>query len=64
MSQGGLTQAGWSVEQDMVQCLAPAFGGSDGYVQIVLYLILSDELGKVAGSEVGVKWYVLGAGFT
>ena len=64
MSQGGLAQSGWPVEQDMVRCLAPALGGSDGYVQIIFYLILSDELGKVTGSEVGVKRYVLGAGFT
>ena len=64
MSQGGLAQTGRAIEKDMVQRLAPALGGSDGYVQIVLYLILSDELGKVAGSEVGVKWYVLDAGFT
>lgn len=48
----------------MVQRLASAFGGGDGYVQIALDLILSDEVIKAARSEAGVKWYVLSARFT
>ena len=48
----------------MVQRLASAFGGSNRDVQVVLNLILSDELIKTAGSEAGVKWYILGAGLT
>ena len=47
----------------MVQRLASTFGGSDGYVQIALDLILSDEVIKATGSEAGVKWYVLSARF-
>ena len=48
----------------MVQCLAPAFGSGDSYVQIILNLGLPDEVIKLAGSEAGIKLCVLSAGFT
>ena len=47
----------------MVQRLASTFGGSDGYVQVVFKLVLSDKVIKAAGSKAGVKWYILNAGF-
>jgi hypothetical protein len=46
----------------MVQRFPPALGGSNGDVQVVLNLVLPDELIKTAGSETGVKRYVLGTG--
>ena len=64
VSQGGLTQSGWAVEEDVVESLAPAFGGGDSYVQVALYLVLPDKIAKSAGSQTGFKWYVLGAWFT
>ena len=48
----------------MVQCLTPAFGGSDSYAQVFLNLVLPDEVIKAPGSEAGIKWYILGTGFT
>ena len=46
----------------MVQGFASTLGGSNGDVQVVLNLILSDELIETTGSETGVKRYILGAG--
>ena len=48
----------------MVQGFASTLGGSNRDVQVVLNLILSDELIKTAGSETGIEWCVLNAGFT
>ena len=48
----------------MVQGLASTFGGGDGYAQIVFDTALPHEVGEVSGSKAGIKWYVLGAGFT
>ena len=48
----------------MVQRLAPAFGSSDGYVQIVLNSDLPDEIIKPPWSQAGIKWYILNTGFT
>ena len=47
----------------MVQCLAPAFGSGDSYIQVILNLGLPDEVIEVAGSEAGIKLTVLSAGF-
>jgi hypothetical protein len=46
----------------MVQGFASTLGSSNGDVQVVLNLPLSDELIKTAGSETRVKRYILGAG--
>ena len=48
----------------MVQCLASAFGSSNGYVQVVLDPDLPDELIKSPWSQAGIKWYVLSSGLT
>ena len=64
MSQSGLTQTGWPVEEYMVQRFVSAFSRRDSYVQIALNLVLADEIIKATGSEAGIKWYVLSAGFT
>ena len=48
----------------MVQCLAPAFGSSNSYVQIVLDPDLPDEIIKTPWSQAGIKWYILSTGFT
>jgi len=48
----------------VVQSFAPALGGGDGYIQILLCPALPDEFIKTAGSEAGIKWYILGVGFT
>ena len=48
----------------MVQRFVPAFGGGDGYVQIVFDLALPDEVIKTPWPQAGIKWYVLTAGFT
>ena len=64
MSQSGLTQTGRTVKQYVVQRLAPALGGSDGYVQVIFNPLLSDKVFQTAWSEVEVKRCVIGAGFT
>ena len=48
----------------MVQRLAPAFGSSDGYVQVVFDLTLPDEVIKTPWPQAGIKWYILSVGFT
>jgi hypothetical protein len=48
----------------MVQRLIPAFSRSDGYLQILLNLILPDEVIKAPGAEAGIKGYILSPGFT
>jgi len=47
----------------VVQSLISAFGGSDGYVQVILNPVLPDKVTKAPGAEAGVKRYVLGVGF-
>ena len=64
MGQRGLAQAGWAVEQGMVQRLVPAFGRPGGDIQIILNLVLADEIAKVAGPQIGVERYILGIGLT
>ncbi len=39
----------------MVQYLAPAFGSGDGYIEIILDLVLPDEVAEASGSEIGIK---------
>jgi len=48
----------------MVQRLAPTFGSSDGYVQVVFDLALPDEVIKTPWPQAGIKWYILSVGFT
>ncbi len=48
----------------MVQRLVPAFGGGDSYAQVIFNLALPDEVVKTARSQAGIKWRILGAGFT
>jgi len=48
----------------VIQCLAPAFGRGNSYIQIILNLGLPDEVTEVSGSEAGIKLCVLGVGFT
>lgn len=48
----------------MVQCLAPALGSHNSYVQIVLDLDLPDEIVKPPWSQAGIKRYVLSSGLT
>jgi hypothetical protein len=64
MGQGGLAQARWTVEQNMVQRLAPALSRGDGYLEVFLNLVLPDKFGEMAGSEAAVKGYVLSSGLT
>ncbi len=64
MSQGSLSQPGWSIEEQVVKRLVSAFGGSDSYVQILLDPVLPDEVGKMSWSQAGIKGNILGAGFT
>jgi hypothetical protein len=40
----------------VVQRLAPALGGGDGYVQVVLDLALADEIIKTTWPQAGIKW--------
>jgi hypothetical protein len=47
----------------VVQCLISAFSRSDGYIQIVLDFVLTDEVVEAVGSEVGVKRRVFGVWF-
>ncbi len=48
----------------MVQRLAPAFGGGNSYVQIVLDLGLADKVIKAPWAQAGIKWYNLSTSFT
>ena len=64
MSQGSFAQAGWAIEQYVVQRFTPAFSGGNGYAQIILDLGLPDEVIEAPGSQVCVKRYVLGIRFT
>ena len=64
MGQGGFTETGWAIEQDVVQGFTSTLGGSDSYVYIFLSVILPDEVSKAARSQVGIKRYILGTGFT
>ncbi len=46
MGQRGFAQSGRAVEQYMVQRFAPPPGGDDGYAQVFLNFVLSDEVIK------------------
>lgn len=59
MGEGGLAQPGRSIEKDVVKGFTPPFRRGDGDVQVVLYLVLSDEVLKTAGTEAGVKGNIL-----
>jgi hypothetical protein len=47
----------------VVDGFSPAFGRRDGYFEIFLVFILSDEIGQRPGAKTGIERYVLGAGF-
>jgi hypothetical protein len=63
MGQGGLAQAGWPVEENVVQRLIPAPGGAYGYSQVFFSFVLADELIKAAWSQAGIKRYILSGRF-
>jgi hypothetical protein len=44
MGQGGFSQAGRPIEEDVVQCFIPALGSGYGYSQVFLGFLLADEL--------------------
>ena len=44
MSQAGLAQAGWAVEEYMVQGFLAASGSRDGDIEVFLDLVLSGKL--------------------
>jgi hypothetical protein len=46
----------------VVQRLLPAPGGGDGYLYIILNLVLADEVVEEPGAEAGIQGYVLGVG--
>jgi len=46
----------------MVQRLASAGGGGNGYLQVFFDTLLPDEVTETAGTEVGVQRLILGAG--
>jgi hypothetical protein len=46
----------------MVESLPPPPGRGDGYLDIILNLVLPDEVVKAPGPEAAVQGYVLGAG--
>ena len=64
MSQGSFTKSGRAVEKDMVKSFTSAFGSGDGYAQIFLNSVLSDEISQAPGPQTGIKRGILGAGLT
>jgi hypothetical protein len=48
----------------VIESFASAFAGSDGYVQVVLYSVLPDEVVEAAGSQVSIERCVFIAWFT
>jgi len=64
VGEGGLAQPRRSVEKDMVKGFTPTFRRGDGDMQVLFYFFLSDEVLKTAGTEGGVKRYVLRRGFS
>jgi hypothetical protein len=47
----------------MVQRLVPALSRGDGYLEVILNLILPDKVIKTPGAKAGVKVYILSPGF-
>jgi len=64
MGEGCLAQAGGAVQQNVVQGFTPALGGVDGYIQVVLSLLLTNEVGQAPGPQAGIERCILFAGFT
>ena len=50
-AEGGFTQAGRAVKQNVVQGLAPHFGGLDKDLQVALGLLLPDILPQGLGAQ-------------
>jgi hypothetical protein len=48
----------------MIERLSPPFGGGDGDADVFFNFFLADELREAAGTEIGVKRPVFGAGLT
>ena len=48
----------------MVQRFPPPLGRGDGYLDVILNLVLPDEVSKASGAEAAVEGYILGAGLT
>ncbi len=55
MGQGGLTQARWAEQQDMVQCFAPATRGADKDLKLFPQLGLADELGQFRRPQTAIE---------
>ncbi len=55
VGQRGLAQAGRPVQQHVVQRLAPALRRVDGDLEVVLYLLLSQELREAFGAQGGIE---------
>jgi len=51
VSEGGLTQTRWAVEEDVFDRLFAAFGGLDGDTQFAEEGFLAVVLGEVLGTE-------------
>lgn len=51
MRQRGFAQPGRAVQKDVVERLAPLFGGGDIHAEIFLYLLLSDIVRHGLGTE-------------
>ena len=63
ISQGRFPQPRRAVKQYMVQRLVPALSRRDGYLQVLLDLVLPDKVIEAAGAEAAVKVYVFSPGF-
>jgi hypothetical protein len=48
----------------MVKRITPALGGSDGYIQVILDLVLPDKVSQTARSQTDIKGFVFLARFT
>jgi hypothetical protein len=42
----------------MVERLAPALGGGDSNMQVLLYLVLADKVLKAVGTQAGIQYRV------
>ena len=64
MGQAGLAQARRPVEQDMVDRLAPALGGSNGNLEVFLGLFLPDKIGQRTRTKAVIQGGVFFAGLS
>jgi hypothetical protein len=62
VGEAGLAQPRRSVEKDMIDRFAAAPGGSDGYLEVFLGIVLPDEVGQGTGPEAVVQGCVFFTG--